>query len=352
MRLIDETISQIKPQSIEHRVLASAHIHQLTMPRRALGRLLDLAEDLAGMRAELAPSVARKNIVLMAGDHGIVEEGVSDQPQEVTAQMVRNFACGGGGICVLADNAGAKVTLVDIGVKCSDFSDLPSVVRRKIAPGTGNFARGPAMTREQALQSIETGIAVVNELDGETDVFGTGEMGIGNTSPSSAIAALLTGRPLGELVGRGAGLPPEKMGLKLAAIRRGLEINHPDPCDPIDILSKVGGYEIGGIAGLCLGAAARRKPIVIDGFISAAGALLAAKLAPNATDYMIPAHLSREPGHRHMLGLLNRKPLLDLDLRLGEGSGAALAMHLLDAAHAIMTRMATFASAGVASEGL
>jgi nicotinate-nucleotide--dimethylbenzimidazole phosphoribosyltransferase len=352
MRLIDETLARITPRNTEYRALAAAHIHQLTMPRRALGRLLDLAEDLAGMREQTAPSVARKNIIVMAGDHGIVAEGVSDQPQEVTAQMVRNFAAGGGGICVLADNAGARVTLVDIGVKCSDFSDLPTVVKRKIAPGTENFARGPAMTREQAIRSIETGVAVIHELDAETDVFGTGEMGIGNTSPSSAIAAVLTGRPLEELVGRGAGLPPEKLSRKLNAIRRGLELNRPDPNDPIDILSKVGGYEIGGIAGLCLGAAARRKPIVIDGFISTAGALLAAKLSPAAADYMIPAHMSREPGHRHLLEMLDRAPLLDLELRLGEGSGAALAMHLLDAAHAIMTRMATFDSAGVTSKGL
>lgn len=352
MRLIDETLARIMPQSAEHRALATGHIHKLTMPRRALGRLLDLAEDLAGMRRELAPPVARKNIVLMAGDHGIVAEGVSDQPQEVTAQMVRNFSAGGGGICVLAANAGSKVTLVDIGVKCSDFGDNPLVVKRKIAPGTDNFARGPAMTREQALRSLETGIEIIDMLDAETDVFGTGEMGIGNTSPSSAIAAVLTGRPLEELVGRGAGLPIEKMGLKLDAIRRGIELNHPNPNDPIDILAKVGGYELGGIAGLCLGAAAKRKPIIIDGFISTAGAVLAARLAPAAADYMILAHMSQEQGHRHLMGLLGKKPLLDLDLRLGEGSGAALAMHLLDASHAIMTRMATFDSANVTSEGL
>ncbi len=352
MRLIDETLARIEPQSAEHRAAATEHIHKLTMPRRALGRLLDLAEDLAGMTRELAPPVARKNIVLMAGDHGIVAEGVSDQPQEVTAQMVCNFSNGGGGICVLSANAGAKVTLVDIGVKCDDFADNPLVVKRKIARGTENFARGPAMTREQAIRSIETGIEIINELTSETDVFGTGEMGIGNTSPSSAIAALLTGHPLEKLVGRGAGLPLAKMGQKLAAIQRGLDVNKPDPDDALDILSKVGGYEIGGIAGLCLGAAAQHKPIVIDGFISTAGALIAAKLAPAAADYMILAHMSQEQGHKHILELLGKRPLLDLDLRLGEGSGAALAMHLIDASHAIMTRMATFDSANVTSKGL
>lgn len=351
MSLIEQTLKAIEPQSTEHRRLATEHIHNLTMPRRALGRLLDLAEDLAGITRQLTPSVARKNIILMAGDHGIVAEGVSDQPQEVTAQMIYNFANGGGGICVLSGNAGAQVTLVDIGVSTNNFDDLP-IIRRKIAKGTENFAKGPAMTREQAIRSIETGIEIVNELAATTDVFGTGEMGIGNTSPSSAIAAVIIQRPLEELVGRGAGLPLEKMSMKIDAIRRGLELNNPDRNDPIDILAKVGGYEIGGIAGLCLGAAANKKPIVVDGFISTVGALLAQQLSPTAADYMIVAHMSQEQGHKRILEVLGKKPLLDLDLRLGEGSGAALAMHLLDASHAIMTKMATFDSANVTSEGL
>lgn len=355
MELLTRTIAGIEPQSVTHREQASAYILDLTMPRWALGRILDLAVDLAGMTRNLKIPVRQKNIVLFAGDHGVVAEGVSDQPQDVTRQMVHNFIGRGAGINVLAANAGADVTVVDIGV-LGDLSDLVAagrIVDRKIARGTENFCKGPAMSREQAVKAVETGIELARTLSPSTDVFGTGEMGIGNTTPSSAIIAVMTGTAdIAALVDRGAGLPEKKLPLKVEAIRRGIELNRPNPADGIDVLSKVGGYEIGGIAGLILGAAALHKPVVVDGFISTAGALIAQSLCPASAEYMICAHGSMERGHRFMLDKLNKKPLLDLNLRLGEGTGAALAMNLLDAAHMVMTRMATFSSAGVTEAGL
>ncbi len=355
MKLLSTTIQAVEPQSAEIRQLATEHLCNLTMPRWALGRILDLAVDLAGITRSLTPPVQRKNIVLMAADHGVVAEGVTEQPQEVTRQMIYNFVNHGAGINVLADNAGAKVTVVDIGVAGSLDKLVANgkIIDGKIAPGTNNFTRGPAMSREQAIKSIETGIAIVNNLAPDTDVFGTGEMGIGNTTPSSAIIAVFSETSeLDTIVDRGAGLPECKLPLKIAAIQRGIEFNRPNPQDGLDVLAKVGGFEIGGIAGIILGAAALKKPVVVDGFISTAGALIALSLCPAAKDYMIAAHGSMEKGHRSMLELLDKNPLLNLNLRLGEGTGAALAMPLLDAAVAVMTRMATFTEAKVTDKGL
>ncbi|MDD5697959.1 MAG: nicotinate-nucleotide--dimethylbenzimidazole phosphoribosyltransferase [Victivallaceae bacterium] len=355
MTLLERTLRRIEPQSREHRRQAEERILDLTMPRWALGRVLDLAVDLAGMTRSLAPAVKQKNIVLMAGDHGIIEEGVSEQPQAVTLQMVYNFIGRGAGINVLARNAGANVTVVDMGINHSvqDLADAGKIIDKKIAYGTKNFAKGPAMTRDQAVAAIEAGIEVAYNLSPCTDIFGTGEMGICNTSPSSAIIAVFTGvEDVAELVDRGAGLPAAKLPHKAAVIRKAIEINRPDPNDGIDVLAKVGGFEIGGLAGLILGAAALKKPVVVDGFISTAGALIAAALCPDAKEYMIAAHGSMEKGHRPMLELLGKKPLLDLDLRLGEGTGAALAMNIVDAAAAVMTEMATFSQAGVTVTGI
>lgn len=354
MKLLAETVSKIEPQSTEHRRLAEEHILDLTMPRWALGRVLDLAVDLAGMTRSLVPPVKRKNIVLMAGDHGIIEEGVSGHSQDVTVQMIYNFIGRGAGINVLADNAGAHVTVVDLGVNnaLQDLVDSGKVINKKIACGTKNFARGPAMTREQAVAAIEAGIEIAYDLSPCTDIFGTGEMGICNTSPSSAIIAVLTGTDdVAGVVDRGAGLPVEKLPQKAAAIKKGIAINRPDPNDGIDVLAKVGGFEIGGIAGLILGAAARQKPVMVDGFISTAGALIANAICPLSREYMIAAHGSMEKGHRPMLDILGKEPLLNLNLRLGEGTGAALAMHIVDAAAAIMKNMATFSKAGVTQAG-
>ncbi|MBS1371882.1 MAG: nicotinate-nucleotide--dimethylbenzimidazole phosphoribosyltransferase [Lentisphaeria bacterium] len=353
--LLEETVAAIEPADAAVREEARRYIDTLTMPRRALGRLLDLAEELAAMTRSLKFRTAHKEIVLMAGDHGIVRQGVCPQPSSVTAQMVRNFARGGGGINVLARVAGAHVTVVDMGV-ASDLSELAAsgvILDCRIAPGTADFSIGPAMSREQAVRALEAGIRIAEQLAPQVDVFATGEMGIGNTSPSSAIVAVLSGAgDPAPFVGRGAGLDPSKLAHKAAVIRRGIERNRPDPADGVDLLAKIGGFEIGGIAGLVLGAARLRKPVVIDGFISSAGALIAAVLSPASRDYMILGHGSAEPGHVAMAKLLGRQPLLDLGMRLGEGTGAALALQLLDAASAVMTDMATFESAQVTEEGL
>ena len=346
-----ECRDRIEPQSSQWRDAARKHIHQLTMPRWALGRLLDLAVDLAGMTRRLDFPVERKRVVLMAGDHGIVAEGVSPQPQCVTVQMLRNFSRGGGAIRVLSSVAGAEVVLADLGV-IADVSDIPGVLPYKIAKGTSNFRYGPAMSREQAEQSLETGIRIAEKLADTSDVFATGEMGIGNTTPSSAIVTVFSGeKDPTPFVGSGAGLDPALLKHKADVIREAIERNAPDPADPIDVLAKVGGFEIGGIAGLILGAAAYRRPVLVDGFISTAGALIAQRLSPASAEYMILAHSSAERGHLRMRELLGKSPLLDLGLRLGEGTGAALAMPLLDAARAVMTRMSTFESAGVTEEG-
>jgi nicotinate-nucleotide--dimethylbenzimidazole phosphoribosyltransferase len=355
MRLLEKTVNSIEPQSTEYREKAEKHILDLTMPRWALGRVLDLAVDLAGITRSMNPQVRQKNIVLMAGDHGIIEEGVSDQPQEVTSQMVYNFIGRGAGINVLAANAGADVTVVDMGAAgdLSSLAEAGRIIDRKIARGTNNFAKGPAMTREQAVKALETGIEIAYQLSPSTDVFATGEMGIGNTTPSSAIIAVLTGTDdIASVVDRGAGLPTAKLPLKVDAIRRGIALNNPDPKDGIDVLAKIGGFEIGGIAGVILGAAVLKKPVVVDGFISTAGALIAHSICPASAEYMIAAHGSMERGHQPMLKILGKKPLLDLNLRLGEGTGAALAMNIVDAAVAVMTQMATFSSAGVTETGL
>jgi nicotinate-nucleotide--dimethylbenzimidazole phosphoribosyltransferase len=269
--------------------------------------------------------------------------------------MVYNFIGRGAGINVLAANAGADVTVVDMGAAgdLSSLADAGRIIDRKIARGTNNFAKGPAMTREQAVKALETGIEIAYQLSPSTDVFATGEMGIGNTTPSSAIIAVLTGTDdIASVVDRGAGLPTAKLPVKIDAIRRGIELNNPDPEDGIDVLAKIGGFEIGGIAGVILGAAALKKPVVVDGFISTAGALIAHSICPASAEYMIAAHGSMERGHQPMLKILGKKPLLDLNLRLGEGTGAALAMNIVDAAVAVMTQMATFSSAGVTETGL
>jgi nicotinate-nucleotide--dimethylbenzimidazole phosphoribosyltransferase len=351
MSLLDQTIRKISPQDSNARTKAKERLDQLTMPYWALGRLMDLAIDLAGIAGSVKPPIQRRVVVTMAGDHGVVAEGVSKYPQEVTCQMVYNFVNGGAGINALARVAAAKVQVIDMGV-AGDLSDLANkglIVSKRIAPGTENMAKGPAMTREDAVRSIEAGVQVANELGDTTDLFGTGEMGIGNTTPSSAIVAAITGRPVADVTGRGTGIDDSQFDHKIAVIEKCLEVNKPDPKDALDVLAKVGGFEIGGIAGLILGAASMRKPVLIDGFISTAGALIAQGLAPVSAEYMIAAHRSVEQGHRVALDHLKKQPLLDLDLRLGEGTGAALAMTLVEAAVRILTEVATFEEAAVST---
>ena len=349
MSLLEETIGAITPCDSRFRAEARARLEQLTMPHWALGRLLDLAEELAGMTRSLRPAVERRTVVVMAGDHGVAAEGVSKYPQEVTAQMVRNFVRGGAGINALARVAGARVVVVDMGV-AGDLGPLAAagaIVSRRMGAGTGSIAAGPAMSREHAVRCVEAGIGTALALGPETDLFATGDMGIANTTPSSAIVSAITGATVAEVTGRGTGIDDAGLSVKIAVIERALAVNRPDSADPLDVLMKVGGFEIGGIAGLILGAASLKKPVLLDGFISTAGALIAQGLAPHAAEYMIAAHRSVEAGHRIALRRLGKEPLLDLDLRLGEGTGAALAMPIVEAAVRVLTEVATFEEAAV-----
>jgi len=349
MNTLSQTIGQITAVDAGKRAQARKRLEQLTMPHWALGRLMDLALDLAGMTRSLNPPIKRKTIVTMAGDHGVVAEGISAFPQEVTPQMVYNIVAGGAGVNALARQAGAQVVVVDMGV-AADLGDLAAsgkIISKRIAAGTRNMAVGAAMSRDEAVRAIEAGIEVALLLGPSVDVFGTGEMGIGNTTPSSAIVAALSGCPAADVTGRGTGLNDAQMEHKIRIIEKSIKVNQPDKSDGLDVLAKVGGFEIGGIAGLILGAASLQKPVVVDGFISTAGALIAHALAPASADYMIAAHRSVEKGHRVALDILGKKPLIDLDLRLGEGTGAALAMNFIEAAVRILTEVATFEEAMV-----
>lgn len=346
---LEATFREIYPQDTTFRNQAKARLDQLTMPHWALGDLMDLAVDLAGMTRSLSPPVQRKKVVVMAGDHGVTAEGVSKYPSEVTAQMIYNFVNGGAGINALARQAGAEVVVVDMGAT-ADLNELvreKKIISKKIGKGTDNMAKGPAMARTNAVLAIEAGIQVAEQLGPEVDVFGTGDMGIGNTTPSAAIASVLTGNKVADVTGRGTGIDDAQLEHKIKVIEQAIYENQPDPKDGIDVLAKVGGFEIGGIAGLIIGAAAQRKPVVVDGFISTAGALIAYSLEPFVRDYIICAHRSVEQGHRLMHEKLRLKPMLDLNLRLGEGTGAALAMNLVEAAVHILTDVATFEEAGV-----
>lgn len=352
MSILTQTLEKIQPLNQSMVEQAQARQNQLTKPPGSLGRLEALSGQLAGISRQLAPSLSRKQIVVMVADHGVAAEGVSAYPSEVTPQMIYNFLNGGAAINVLARQIGATVTVVDMGVAVPIVTDHPRFFDRKIAAGTQNIARGPAMTQRQARQAVEIGIGIVDQLaetDG-LDLLITGDMGIGNTTPSAVIVSVYTKIPLAEVTGRGTGVDDARLNHKIQVAERARQVNRPDPNDPLDALAKVGGFEIGGIAGLILGAAARRVPILIDGFISTAGAILAAALSPQVKDYMIAAHRSAEAGHQAALDHLGLKPLLALDLRLGEGTGAALAAPLLDAAVRILNDMATFTEAGVSNK--
>jgi len=346
---LEEKLSAIREQDPAWRAKAHARLEQLTMPHWALGRLMDLAEDLAGMTRSMNPPVARKTVVTMAADHVVVAEGVSLYPQVVTLQMVHNFVTGGAGINALARVVGARVVVVDMGTagELKELTESGKVLSRRIGPGTQNIARGPAMSRADAIRCIESGVELALQLGESTDVFGTGDMGIGNTTPSAAIASAITGCTPAAATGRGTGIDSDQLQHKVSVVERALEVNKPDPTDGLDVLAKVGGFEIGGIAGLMLGAACLRKPVIVDGFISTAGALIAQTLSPESADYMIAAHRSEESGHAIMLQHMKKTPLLDLGLRLGEGTGGALAMNLVEAAAAILTRVSTFDEASV-----
>jgi nicotinate-nucleotide--dimethylbenzimidazole phosphoribosyltransferase len=342
-----ELCARIRPLDEAAMAAAQARQNALTKPQGSLGRLEALSIQLAGVTGQAQPRLGRKAVIVLAGDHGIAAEGVSAYPSEVTAQMVLNFLGGGAAVNVLARQAGARVVIADVGV-AGDLPQHPDLLDRKIAPGTANFARGPAMTREQAARAVETGIEIVSaEVARGLDLVATGEMGIGNTSPASAITAVYTGLPVAEVTGRGTGVDDQGLARKVETLEGALALHRPDPADPLGVLAAVGGFEIGAIAGVCLGAAAHRVPVLVDGFISAAGALIAAALCPAVKPYLIASHLSVERGHPALWQALGLRPLLEMDLRLGEGTGAVLAMHLVEAACRIPSEMATFDDAGI-----
>ncbi|MCK5517161.1 MAG: nicotinate-nucleotide--dimethylbenzimidazole phosphoribosyltransferase [Desulfobulbaceae bacterium] len=351
MSLLERTAQKIYPQNSEMRDAAESRLNKLAMPHWSLGDLMDIAIDVAGITGTITPDVKRKAIITMAGDHGVVAENVSKFPSEVTPQMVYNFVNGGAGINALARQVGAEVHVVDMGV-AADLNDLAAsgkIINKKVGLGTDNIAVGPAMSKAMARRAVESGIDIADDLAPKIDLFGTGDMGIGNTTPSTAIAAVCSGKSVEELTGRGTGLDDRQLDHKISVIKRALEVNTIDKSDGLDILAKVGGFEIGGIAGLILGAAAHRKPVVIDGFISTAAALIAYKIEPFVRDYLIFSHRSVEQGHKVIQEYLGcKKPLLDLNFRLGEGTGAAVAMNLVDGAVAILTEIATFEEAAVA----
>ncbi|MGO9611916.1 MAG: nicotinate-nucleotide--dimethylbenzimidazole phosphoribosyltransferase [Dissulfurispiraceae bacterium] len=350
MDAIQQTLKKIRKTDEEFFLLAQRRLDNLTKPLGSLGRLEEFAKRLVAITENESPKLDKKVIFTFAGDHGVTVEGVSAYPKEVTSQMVLNFIRGGAGINVLAQHAGAEVVVVDIGVDY-DFGDLEGLVKMKIVRGTRNFRRESAMTRLVAISSLQVGIELANNYaERGYKIFGTGDMGIGNTTPSSAIASVLTGRRVSEVTGKGTGISNASLKNKIKVIEDGIRLNKPDPNDPIDVLSKVGGSEIGAIAGVVIGAAANRIPVVIDGFISTAGALVAYCLAPDTKDYMFAAHKSVEIGHKAMLDKIGLRPILDLDLRLGEGTGAALAMIIIDAGIKIYNEMATFGEAGVSNE--
>ncbi|MDH4086219.1 MAG: nicotinate-nucleotide--dimethylbenzimidazole phosphoribosyltransferase [Nitrospira sp.] len=347
---IQDLCRRIQPVDATLRGKAQARLDRLTKPLGSLGRLEELAASYVAITGELKPNVPRGVVFTFAADHGVTLEGVSAYPREVTPQMVLNFLRGGAGVNVLAKHAGVDVRVVDIGVDY-EFGAVPGLLARKVMKGTNNLAVESAMTRSQAEQAVMIGVELATEVVREgIGLIGTGEMGIGNTTSSAAITAAMTGRPVADVTGCGTGIDESSRRHKIAVIERALELHRPDMMDPLDVLRKVGGLEIAGLAGLILGAAAARVPVVLDGFIAGAAALIAVGLQPLCREYLIASHRSVEQGHRVVLDHLRLKPLLDLDLRLGEGTGACLGMDLVCAAIKIYTEMATFDEAGVSDK--
>ncbi len=350
MNIIKQKLKSIKGTDKRWRDVAQARLNTLTKPGGSLGMLEELAAKLVTIYESDIPEIPEKAVITFAGDHGVAEEGVSAFPGEVTPQMVFNFLRGGAAVNVLAKHAGVDVIVVDIGVNY-DFHNIDGLENRKVIKGTRNMKKEPAMTVEETVQCITAGIELAEKY-GEAGykMFAAGEMGIANTTSASAITSLITGISVRDATGRGTGIGKDALEKKIAVIEEAITINAPDCNDPIDILSKTGGAEIAGIAGLCIGAASLRLPVVIDGFISTAGALTAYCMNPALIDYMFASHISEERGHRAALKYMGMTPLLDLGLRLGEGTGAVLAMTLLDASLKLYSEMATFDEAGVSDK--
>jgi nicotinate-nucleotide--dimethylbenzimidazole phosphoribosyltransferase len=340
-------LSSIQPLKKDFFSRAQTRLDRLTKPLGSLGQLEEMAKRYVAIVEEVNPRIQQKFIYTFAGDHGVVAEGVSAYPKEVTPQMVYNFLRKGAAINVLAGHVGAKVVVVDIGVD-HEFEPLEGLIIRKVARGTGNLSRGPAMSRSQALQAISVGLEMADQARAQkADLVGTGDMGIGNTTPSSAILASIAGLPVSLVTHRGTGIDDATLMRKIQLIEEAIETNKPDPQDPLDVLAKVGGFEIAGIAGLIIGCAAYRIPVVVDGFISTAAAMIAVALNNRIKEYLFASHQSVEVGHQFMWEYIGQKPILNLSMRLGEGTGAALAMFIIEAAVKILNEMATFTEAGV-----
>ena len=345
--LVDQTIAAISPLDAEAVAAAEARQGVLTKPPGSLGRLEALSIQLAGIFAEPIPQITGKAVIVVAGDHGVASEGVSAYPAEVTPQMVFNFLAGGAAINALAGHAGADITVIDAGVAL-DLDPHPGLTIAKVGYGAGNIAVGPAMSRDDAIRCLEVGINAANaSADAGANLIAGGDMGIGNTTPSAAITSVITGSDVASVTGRGTGVDDAGLEGKIATIRRALDVNQPDGEDGLDVLIKVGGYEIGVLAGVMLGAAARNCAVIVDGFISGAAALIAWRLCPQIAERYIAAHRSVEPGHNVGLQAMGLSPLLNMDMRLGEGTGAALSMHIVEASAKVLAEMATFAEAGV-----
>ncbi|WP_028322945.1 nicotinate-nucleotide--dimethylbenzimidazole phosphoribosyltransferase [Desulfatiglans anilini] len=343
-----EIMTQIQPLSEQWLSRAWERLDSLTKPLRSLGKLEEIAARVAAIREEAKPDVTNREVFVFAGDHGVVEEGVSAYPQDVTALMVRNFLAGGAAINVLARCAEARVSVIDIGMK-TDLADAQGLIRRNVRRATGNILRERAMTVEEAERALSVGIETAfGAYDRGAQMIATGEMGIGNTTPSSALfAGLLPAAPL-EVTGRGTGLETEQLHRKAAIIEEALKRHRFALADPLSALAALGGLEIAGICGLCLGGAAKGLIVVVDGFISSAGALVAMRLCPAVREYLFFSHLSSEAGHRIFYEKEGLAPLFNLDMRLGEGTGAALAMQVIGSAVRIYNEMATFEEAGIA----
>jgi len=350
--IIQETLNRIQAIDLRDLKIAQERLDSLTKPPGSLGRLEEFARRYAAIKGVDSPTVRRKAVFVFAADHGIAEEGVSAYPAEVTPQMVLNFLNGGAAINVLARHVGAEVQVVDMGVNF-DFAGCPNLIHKKIAPGTRNMSREPAMTRRQAEEALQAGIELAMQwAEQETDIFATGDMGIGNSTSAAAIMSVHAKKTPRQVTGRGTGIDDAALEKKIALIERTIQINRPNPEDPLDVLAKIGGFEIAAIAGFILGAAASRTPIVIDGLISGAAAVSACKMNPAVRDYIFPSHKSQEPGHDVFFQILQCTPLFDFGMRLGEGTGAVLAMGILESSVRIYNEMATFAEAQVASHNI
>ncbi|MFA6308205.1 MAG: nicotinate-nucleotide--dimethylbenzimidazole phosphoribosyltransferase [Clostridia bacterium] len=344
--MLNKTIKKIKCLDESAIKKVQIRLDNLTKPLGSLGRLEDIVKQLAGISGEHYPKVDRKTVVIMCADNGVTQENVSSCPKSVTSQVTKNFTKGFTGINIISKHAKSEILVVDIGV--DDDIDCKEIINKKIKNGTSNIAKGPAMSREEAIKAIETGIDIIKKLkDDGFNLVGTGEMGIGNTTTSSAIASVLTGMSVERMVGKGAGLSTEGYKNKFDVIKRAIEINKPMKKDPIDVLSKLGGFDIAGLTGCFIGSAAYRMPIVIDGFISAVAAFVAYRIEPKVKDFMFPSHCSAEPGTSVILDELGLEPMLSMKMRLGEGTGAALAFNIFDVAVDLYNNMGTFEDAKI-----